>query len=123
MTMQFLLKDDCFLRKERGAFVQRSADNEDYLASMPSDKVYQISHTAEAVCEAYYGKSVKLKFPDRTVATLSPDRRITSILSKSGDILEIQTLNPGIYHRYVQSALEFWDFVFKPAREKVADQL
>ena len=90
---------------------------------MPPDKLYQTSHTAEAVCESYYGKYVKLKFVDRTVITLSSDRKTASILTKSGDILDIQSLNPGIYHSYVQAALEYWDFVFKPAQEKIADQI
>lgn len=114
MTIQFSLKEKSFLRKEAGAVAKLSPGSDPFFASMPPDKIYQTSHNSEAVCEAFYGKYVKLKFVDRTVVTLSSDRRIASIISKSGDILEIQSLNPGIYHPYVQAALEYWDYVFKP---------
>ena len=123
MTMQFVLKEETFLRKEKSNFLKMQPESDEFFNSMPPDKIYQTSHTTEAVCEAYYGKHVKLKFSDRTIVSLASDRRIASIITKSGDILEIQTLNPGIYHRYVQAAIEYWDYVFKPAKEKIADQI
>lgn len=75
-------------------------------------QVVQCCASDSAICEAFYNRSVKLKFSDRTVITLDPNSDHFNILTKLGESLTVLVRNPGPHMEYFEEALAYWEHVF-----------
>jgi hypothetical protein len=64
MTMQYQYREHSFLRNGTSYSLgdRMNRLGEENFDHMPADKLYKVCQTQDATCEAYYGKSVKLKF-------------------------------------------------------------
>lgn len=87
------------------------------------EKGWEIIATKKAqgcFCKAYKNEVVKIRFPDRTTATLYKISNKCEILTKFGDFLTIKADNPGPQLHYVQLCFEFHTEVFEPSDVKFA---